>query len=313
MIDLVSKSSQARLTAWVALATSMAGCALPRHEVGLDTILEQQIDRQDGNILSYRCTRGAHRGSSVEFTENTLKALQAADADSKYAFIEFDIQYSKDNRIVVFHDTRLLRVFGSLRTVNNSTLAELEDLTDGEVCAYDEAMDALRRKKLNIEIKSQGDTEEDARLADELIADLKKRKRLKDVMISSISDDVLRYIRDKYPKTPTGKIHWLTRSTYLHFDSLTRGLYEDLDKSKADYLMLYVANLRNIEKLLALKPKKTTIVFWDFRDNMYVVHKKLSDRIWGDSVMKNWFQQVRYRMSTPTKTKPSSATKIRER
>ena len=53
----------------------------------------------------------------------------------------------------------------------------------------------------------------------------------------------------------------------------------------ADYLLLHVANLRNIEDLLKLKPPGKTVSFWNFDDRMYVMHKDLGDRLWGTSVM----------------------------
>jgi glycerophosphoryl diester phosphodiesterase len=276
----------------------MTGCALPKHEIGLNKVLEQELGEARNGIPAYRCTVGAHRGSSVEHLENTSKALAAADASRKYAFVEFDVQYSEDNRIVVFHDRRLLRLYGSTKSVDNTTLAELEEITGGEVCTFNEALAAVD-KKLNVEIKSQGDDAEDARLADHVISELRRRGRLDDVMFSSISSEVLKHIKSKYPAIPTGKIHWLTRSTYLHFDALTEGLYEDLEESGADYLMLHVSNLRNIERLLALKPADKTIVFWDFEDNMFVVHKDSGDRLWGDSAFKNWCKQMRYGFFQP--------------
>lgn len=287
-----------RLLVAVLLAQWAVGCAAPRHEVGLDRVLEQELGRGRQEIPAYRCTVGAHRGASVEYLENTLKALKAAEASSKYAFVEFDVQYSADNRIVVFHDLRLWRLFNSARTIGNTTFQELQTLTGGEVCAYEDAMQVLS-KPLNIEIKSQGDDAEDARLADELIADLRARGRLKDVMISSISADVIQYISTKYPEVPTGKIYWLTRSTYLHFDLLTQSLYEEMNEIGADYLMLHVSNLRNIERLLALKPAGKTIVFWDFQDNMFLVHKDSSDRLWGQSKFRNGWNKVRYGFTQP--------------
>jgi glycerophosphoryl diester phosphodiesterase len=287
-----------RLVAIILLAPWAVGCAVPRHEVGLDKVLEQELGPSHREIPPYRCTIGAHRGSSVEYMENTLKALKAAEASSKYAFVEFDVQYSADSRIVVFHDQRLWRLFGSTRTIGNTTFADLQTFTRGEVCSYEEAMQVVH-KRLNIEIKSQGDDEEDVRLADELIADLQARGRLKDVMISSISSEVIRYIGTKYPEVPTGKIRWLTRSTYLHFDALTESLYEELNEIQADYLMLHVSNLRNIERLLALKPADKTIVFWDFEDNIFLVHKDASDRLWGDSGFRNWCKRVRYGFLMP--------------
>jgi len=60
--------------------------------------------------------------------------------------------------------------------------------------------------------------------------------------------------------------------------------------------MLHVANLRNIEDLLRLKPTGKTVVFWDFDDTMYVVHKDLSDRLWGDSFLKTLLDQCRYKI-----------------
>ncbi|MDA8141566.1 MAG: glycerophosphodiester phosphodiesterase family protein [Desulfobacteraceae bacterium] len=277
---------------WMALA---GGCASPAYVTRLDTILEQnQI--QPSIRYDYRCTAGAHRGASEAYLENTLAALTAADMDSRYAFIEFDVQYSKDGRIVVYHDKRMLRLFGNLSAIGNKTFAELSEITNGEIAAYDEVIGQLH-KKLDIEIKSQGDLKEDERLVDAIVADLRDRKRIKDVLISSISGEVIRYVKKKYPQIPTGQVFWLTSSTYLHFDGLTSNLYETINTTQADYLLLYVANLRNIDALLKLKPKGKTIVFWDFDDTMYIVHKDLSDRLWGDSGLKTFFQYLRFKLT----------------
>jgi hypothetical protein len=92
---------------------------------------------------------------------------------------------------------------------------------------------------------------------------------------------------------------WLTSSTYLHFGGLTKKLYEDISATQADYLMLHVANLHNIDDLLKFKPKGKTIVFWDFDDTIYIVHKDISDRLWGDSGIRTFFQFVRYKLVSP--------------
>jgi len=292
------KNSILGIIALILLALLASGCAMPRSEISLNEVLAQKLGKDRNSIYGYRCTAGAHRGASVEYMENSLAALKAADEESKYAFIEFDVQYSKDNKIVVFHDKRLLRLFGNLSAIGNTTFAELSEMTGGEVAAYGDVMDVLH-KKINIEIKSQGDQKEDERLADEIIADVHARKRDKDVLISSISADVIKYINRKYPQMPTGQIFWLTSSTYLHFEGLTKDLYEKFEATHADYLMLYVANLRNIEDLLKFKPKGKTIVFWDFDDTMYLVHKDISDRLWGDSVIGSFFQFIRYELFAP--------------
>ena len=250
-------------------------CDFLQHVSSLSEVMKSEIGRSVDTIPDYPCTLGAHRGASTEHLENSYPALIAATKDPRYAFIEFDVQYTKDEQIVVFHDKRLLRLFGRLATINNSTYAELVEATDGQIALYKDVMDALD-KKLNIEIKSQGDYEEDCRLAEAIIEDIQARGREKDIMISSISSDVIRYIKQKDHSIPTGQIYWLTPSTYLHFEGLTRRLYEKFSESKADYLMLHVANFRNMEDLLKFKPRDKTIMFWDFDDQMYLVH--LCDR-----------------------------------
>ena len=279
--------------ALILLVAMASGCAMPPYIKSLDEILERE-GINNRILYGYRCTAGAHRGASEEYRENTVAALKAADKNSEYAFIEFDVQYSKDRRIVVYHDKRMLRLYGNLSAIGNSTFAELSKITYGEIAAYDEVIGILR-KKLNIEIKSRGDHQEDERLVDEIIADIRDRKRDNDVLISSISGDVIKYVNQKYPDIPTGQVFWLTSSTYLHFDALTKKLYEEIRATQADYLMLHVANLRNIDDLLKFKPRGKTIVFWDFSDTIYIVHKDLSDRLWGDSGIKTFFQFVRYK------------------
>lgn len=284
------------------LCATSAGCATPEHTISLRDVLDQEQIHKRTKPEGYRCTAGAHRGASVEHRENTLAALKAANDEPKYAFIEFDVQYTKDNRIVLFHDQTLMRQYGSIRAIGKSTLEELEELTKGEITTYEEAMEVVT-KKLNIEIKSQGDPEEDARLADELIADLSARRRINDVMISSIAREVIEYINRTHPDIPTGQIFWLTSFTYLHIDRLTVDFFEEFNTSQADYLMLHVANLHNIHDLLKLKPKDKTIIFWDFDDKIYLVHKDLSDRMWGESAMGSLLKHTRYRLMSPVRPK----------
>ena len=285
------------VSALILLAAMVTGCTMPPYVTSLDEILEQE-GRNNRSRYGYRCTAGAHRGASEEHRENTMAALKAADENSKYAFIEFDVQYSKDRRIVVYHDKRMLRLYGNMRPIGDTTFAELSKITCGEIAAYDEVIGILR-KKLNIEIKSQGDNQEDERLVDEIIADIQTRKRDNDILISSISSDVIKYVNRNYPNIATGQVFWLTSSTYLHFDGLTKKLYEDISATQADYLMLHVANLRNIDDLLKFKPKGKTIVFWDFDDTIYIVHKDISDRLWGDSAIRTFCQFVQYKLGSP--------------
>jgi len=274
----------------------LSGCVMPRHTIGLHAALEKEPEGQI-NLASYRCTRGAHRGDSYFYTENTTRAIHSARNNPKFGFIEFDVQYSADNQPVVVHDTTLRRVFREKGNVDESTLEELRVLSDNQISTYAEIMELAEGKPLNIEIKSQGDAEEDERLADFLMADLKERGIENRVLISSISEEAVRYVKTTYPEMATGQIFFFKASTYLPFDFLTEGLYRQIRESKADYLMLHITNRHNIEDLLRLKPDDKTIVFWAFDDTMYIVHKNFSDRLWGDGGFKTFFNWLRYKTS----------------
>lgn len=274
----------------------LAGCSsMPRHAVRLDKVLREKIGKPIYDTKIYRCTMGAHRGASVQYTENTLDAIKAARYNKKYAFIEFDVQYTKDKRLIVFHDKSLLRLYGKREKISDTDYEELRRLTDNKIAAYDDIINAAgNKKKINIEIKSQGHTEENQRIVDFIVHDMTKRKRIKDLLISSISGDVVKYTNERYPEVATGQIFWMKSSTYLPLDFLTEGLYGKIRETKADYLMLHVANLHNIDSLLDLKPKDKTIIFWDFNDTMYLIHKDFSDRLWGNSGIKTYYNHIKY-------------------
>jgi len=251
---------------------------------GCSTVLKENatspLDKKKAEI-PYHTTIGAHRGDSVIFTENTPAAIRSAQQNPKYAFIEFDVQYSSDKRVIVFHDSSLKRVFGHKVKVKETSFEELASLSDHRIATYEEIMDLAEGKPLNIEIKSQGDPADDERLIDYVMADLKRRGIESCTMISSISAEAIQYVKEHYPEMPTGQIFWKKASTYLPFDFLTKQLYRKVAESKADYIMLHVDNLRNIKDLLEFKPPNQTIVFWDFDDTMYVVLKDSSDHMWN--------------------------------
>jgi len=278
------------------VVTVLTGCASPKYSVSLSDVMRIELGRDDSDIPNYRCTVGAHRGDSLKYTENTFGAIASAEASDSYAFIEFDVQYSADGKAVVFHDKRLRRVFGSLKKVEDVTFEELLNLSEGEILSYEEAMAAAGRKRVNIEIKSQGDRTADLKLADFIIRDIRRRRIVDRVLISSISGDIIKYVNSVDSDVATGQIFWIKSSTYVHLDVLTDGLYKDVAETQADYVMLHASNLRNMSDLIRLKPGGKTIVFWDFGDRMYIVHKDLSDRLWGRSAVMTVFDQIRYRV-----------------
>lgn len=66
----------------------------------------------------------AHRGVHEKYTENTLPAFKEA-IKRNYA-IELDIQLTKDEEIIVFHDQTLKRLFKVNKAVSSLTLNEIK-------------------------------------------------------------------------------------------------------------------------------------------------------------------------------------------
>ena len=68
----------------------------------------------------------AHRGlfNNLDLCENSFDAFQQA-VNHGYG-IELDIQLTKDNQLVVFHDTTLKRMCNDSRTLNQLTYKELQ-------------------------------------------------------------------------------------------------------------------------------------------------------------------------------------------
>ena len=237
---------------------------------------------------------GAHRGNSIDYIENTLSALKSAAEEPKYAFIEFDVQYTKDKKIIVFHDKTLFRLQKKSQKIEDLTYAELLNITNYKIPTYDEVMDEIAKKKpINIEIKSRGNQMDDEDLADYVISDLQERGIIESTLLSSASKDLLVYI-NKFYNNPnykeifiednkiypgylnldTGLVYWITTNTFVNYEAFTTIVYSELEKTHADYLMLHGSNLRNYEMLKKLKSENVTLVFWYFNDEMYLIEPK---------------------------------------
>jgi glycerophosphoryl diester phosphodiesterase len=232
-------------------------------------------------VSDYPLILGAHRGNSVNYTENTMEAFEDAIADDRYKFIEFDIQYTKDKEIVVIHDITLARLQKRAGRVPDLSYEELNEEGNFYVPLYDEVMDLIgKTKKINVEIKSQGNFEDDKRMVDFVVRDCKKRGVLEDVAISSISKDVVKYVSLNYPSIKTGIIFWIHPVSYIKSEKLVEGFYEDIKQMGADYVMFHGVNLKNYDLLVELKPKDVQLSFWYFTDEMYILQKDETDGLW---------------------------------
>ncbi|MEA3329681.1 MAG: glycerophosphodiester phosphodiesterase family protein [Nanoarchaeota archaeon] len=228
-----------------------------------------------GIIGAQELVLGAHRGNSIDYIENTIPAFKSAVENPRYKFIEFDVLYTKDKQLVVHHDLTLLRLQKKMKKIGNLNYSELMNLSDYHIPTYEEVMEIVSGEKpLNIEIKSQGNFTSDKEMVNFLIADCTKRGILNSTLISSVSSDAIKYISEKYPEVKTGKIYYVTTGTILPISSMTHSLFEEMNNTNTDYLMIYGTNLRNYHQLIRHLPNDKTLVIWYFTDEMYILSPK---------------------------------------
>lgn len=98
----------------------------------------------------------AHRGTTeLGAVENTLQAFRDAvtcGAD----YLETDVQVTKDQQVVIFHDEDLKRLLGVRRRVSELSLTELQSFAAAkgmEIPTLADALIALPQARFNIDIK----------------------------------------------------------------------------------------------------------------------------------------------------------------
>ena len=112
-------------------------------------------------------TLTAHRGASKYYPENTLSSFTGAKKEGADV-IELDVQATKDNMIVVIHDSNLKRLMGINKNIWEVNYDEIKDLDygshfsfkyqDESIMLLSEVIDwaSVNNMKLNIEIKPTG-------------------------------------------------------------------------------------------------------------------------------------------------------------
>ena len=111
-------------------------------------------------------TNVAHRGASGNYPENTLIAFQKA-LEIGVDEIELDLYLTKDDHLVVMHDSTVDRTTDGTGAIEDLTLAEIKTLDAGRVFGeqfrgervptWEEALDLVRGKvRLNVHLKEGG-------------------------------------------------------------------------------------------------------------------------------------------------------------
>ena len=164
----------------------------------------------------------AHRGFSKVAPENTMPAFKAA-MDSGADYIELDVQLTKDDQLVVFHDDKLDRTTDGKGLLSRYTYEELQQFSagswfskDGEfddvrIPLFREVLDLVGKDiMLNIEIKRSGDPKHTAEKVVELIEEY---GIVNSCYVTSFSYPALKKVKQLNPRIKTAFIANLATAT----------------------------------------------------------------------------------------------------
>ena len=174
----------------------------------------------------------AHRGESFDAPENTLASVNLAWERGADA-VEIDVHMSKDNEIMVIHDSDTKRVSGIYKKIKKSNSAELKELDVGSwknEKFKDERIPLLKEvlftiptgKKIIIEIKSA------RKILPFLKAELEKSGLLPDqIEIISFS---YKTVKEAKKLMPEHKILYLADLDYTRYTKVISPSVEKLIK-----------------------------------------------------------------------------------
>lgn len=197
----------------------------------------------------------AHRGFSSDYPENTLlaftKALEAG-ADG----IETDLQLSRDEAVILFHDDTLKQITEAEGTPQEYTLAELRSLDAGRGEGIPTLEELLRlcnaKVTLILEIKYDPSTYKRlCELTAEHIAGMSEW-----VEVSCFEDRVLEYMHDLAPQI---RLHKLIDKVSTLTDKAFENRY-----AHVSYFDISVKLRKTVMQMSLLQRHK--VIFWTVKD-----------------------------------------------
>ena len=136
-----------------------------------------------------------HRGffDNVKIIENTIKAFKKSNTNCHP--YELDVRFTKDEKVVVFHDDTLKRLSNINKKVSSLTYEELKSiklLNVDTIPLFEDVLKLDNKYGIIIEIKND---DNNMKLCDEVLRLLKDYN--KPYAIISFNKDTLKYIRSK--------------------------------------------------------------------------------------------------------------------
>lgn len=246
---------------------------------------------------------GAHRSGAGIAPEETLKAFKNCidNPEFKVDVFEFDLHLTKDEQIVLLHDSSLDRtsdsetVFGEQGVkVNDKTYNELRQLNMGakfenekgemsyanlkgenvpddiRILHLNDALDYILSNgdyRFIIEIKDSGEL--GTRTADILYETTKDKNILDKIAVGTFNPEVLSYIQKEHPDITTmgatEEVINFYKASLLNSDNLNPS-YQMLTMPFANYEKSYFVNLGTTRTVNYAHKNNLSVVYWTIND-----------------------------------------------
>ncbi|MBK8944611.1 MAG: glycerophosphodiester phosphodiesterase [Ignavibacteriae bacterium] len=228
----------------------------------------------------------AHRGESFEAPENTLASINLAWERNVDA-IEIDVHLSKDNYVVVIHDSTLKRISGINKKVKNLNLYELKNFDVGSWKSDQFANEKIPTlNEVLITIPNSG------KIIIEIKSDIKILTYLKnDIIESKLKPEQIEIISFKYSVVkeakkifPQNKILF---NAYLDYNFYTKIISQNADKlidkiknAHLDGLNVFAGNMLDENFVKKIKSENLILYAWTI-DNLKTAKRLISFGIDG--------------------------------
>jgi glycerophosphoryl diester phosphodiesterase len=144
-----------------------------------------------------------HRGARAYAPENTIASFKKAIEMGVNA-IELDVRKTKDNQIVVIHDSDIKRTTTGEGLVSDLTLTQIKGFSteaEEKIPTLCEALDFLDRKVTTlIELKEAG-------LEEAVLSIINERSLQKNVIVTSFLEEAIKKVRELDADIATGLIY----------------------------------------------------------------------------------------------------------
>ncbi len=202
------------------------------------------------------CHRGFH---DLKRPENSLAAF--AHAIENGLPFEFDVHLAKDNKLVVAHDSDLLRTTGKEGIIEEMTGDYIQanyKYFDGSYPPFFEEVVALNHGQVPMVIELKAYPGVNEKLVDVVFPFLEALPHKENVVVISFEAEILRGLRKKKCTLPLG---------WLHTIKTIKGL-KTKDFFEFDFLDVESRSLRLSPKFRSYKRKGGPILAWTIHDSL---------------------------------------------